>query len=54
MNWEFKIDIYTLPCVKQIANIGSSSRCYVMTWRSGIEVRWEGDPRGMGFMYAYD
>ena len=37
MNWEFGIDIYTLPCVKQIASgnllysAGSSVWCFVMT-----------------------
>ena len=37
MNWEIRIDIYTLPCVKQIASwkllysTGSSALCSVMT-----------------------
>ena len=37
MNWEIGIDIYTLPCVKQIASgkmlysAGSSALCSVMT-----------------------
>ena len=42
MNWEIRIDIYTLPCVKQTASgtllysTGSSAQCSVMTERSGI------------------
>ena len=37
MNLEIRIDVYTLPCVKQIANrkllysTGSSTLCYVIT-----------------------
>ena len=37
MNWEIRIDIHTLPCVKQIASwkllcsTGSSAQCSVMT-----------------------
>ena len=36
-NWEMRIDIYTLPCVKQTASgkllysTGSSARCSVVT-----------------------
>ena len=42
MNWEIRIDIYTLPCVKQTASgtllysTGSSAQCSVMTERSGM------------------
>ena len=37
MDWEIRIDIYTLPCVKQITSgnllysIGGSAGCSVMT-----------------------
>ena len=37
MNWEIRIDIYTLPCVKSLASgnmlysTGSSAWCSVMT-----------------------
>ena len=37
MNWEIGVDIYALPCVKQIASgnllysAGSSARCSVMS-----------------------
>jgi len=37
MSWESRIDIYTLPCVKQLAggrllhSTGSSIRCSVIT-----------------------
>ena len=40
-NWEIGIDIYTLPCVKQIASgnmlysTGSSARCSVFLWNGG-------------------
>ena len=35
MNWKMRMDIYTLPCIKQVAsgnllyNTGSSARCSV-------------------------
>ena len=54
-NWEIKIDIYTLPCVKQIArenllqSTGSSAQCSVMTYRGR---QWEGVPGGRGYMYT--
>lgn len=41
-NRESSIDIYTLPCVKQIAgekllyNIGSPVSCSVMTWKGDM------------------
>ena len=41
-NWEIRIDIYTLPCVKQIASgnllysTGSSAWCSVMTQMGGM------------------
>ena len=35
MNWEFGIDVYALPCIKQRASgnllSGSSARCPVVT-----------------------
>ena len=37
INWEIRLDIYTLPCVKRIASgkplwsTGSSAQCSVMT-----------------------
>ena len=49
MSWESRTDIYTLPCVKQIAggkllhSTGSPIRCSVITWRGGIG--WGGGPR---------
>ena len=49
-NGETRIDIYALPCVKQIASgnlmysAGNSARCSVMTQMGGSGV-WEGDPR---------
>ena len=42
MNWEIRIDIYTLPCVKQVASgnlvysTGSPARCSVMTQMGGM------------------
>ena len=39
LNWESKIDIHTLPCIKQIASekllysTESSAQCSEMTWR---------------------
>ena len=50
MNWENNIDIYTPPCVQQIAdkkllsNTGSPAWCSVMTWRGGMWGR-EGDSK---------
>ena len=44
-DWEIRTDIYTLPCVKQIANgkllysTGCSAQCSVMTWKGGMGVR---------------
>ena len=52
MDWENNIDIYTPPCVQQIAdkkllcNTGSPAWCSVMTWRGGIGGR-EGDSKGL-------
>ena len=43
MNWESRIDLYTLLCVKQIARVklpystGSSVWCYVIASRGGVE-----------------
>ena len=57
MNWETRTDMYTQPCVKQIASenllhsIGSSARCSVMT-ETG-EVGRGGDLRGKGYIYIY-
>ena len=56
--WESSIDIYTLPCVKQIASgkllygTRSSARCSVMTYRGGMG-GWEGGSRWRGYMYKY-
>ena len=42
MNWEIGTDIYTLPCVKQIASgnllysTGSSVQPSVVTWMGGM------------------
>ena len=58
MNWEIRIDIYTLQCIKQIASgkllygTGSSVQCFVRIWRGGLGVP-EGDSRGRGYMYTY-
>ena len=58
MNWEVRIDIYTLPCVKSIVSgnllysTGSSTQCSVMTHMGGMG-GWEGGPRGRGYMYTY-
>ena len=47
INWESRIDIYTLLRVKQIAsgnllsNTGISAPCSVMAWGWGVQ-RWEG------------
>ena len=47
MNWESSIDGYTPSCIKQVASgrqldsIGSSARCSVMTYRSGMGRRRE-------------
>ena len=44
INWEIRTDVYTLPCVKQIASrkvlysTGSSVQCSVMTWRGRMGV----------------
>ena len=49
MNWESSADIYTRPCVQQIAggkllySTGSSAQCSVMTNRGGREAQEEGD-----------
>ena len=43
MNLEIRIDVYTLPCIKQIASwkllysTGSSALCSVMTYRTGVQ-----------------
>ena len=52
MNWEIRIDVYTLPCVKLIASgkllhsTGRSARCSVMTrwvgWGVGERSKREG------------
>ena len=47
MNWKIRVDVYTLPWVKQTASwkllyrSGGSTWCSVMTWRSktGVEGR---------------
>ena len=45
MNWKIRVDVYTLPWVKQTASwkllysSGGSAWCSVMTWRSGMGVR---------------
>ena len=56
MNWEIVIDIYTLPCVKQLVG----TFCIVQGVNSvlcgdldGWDGGWEGDPRGRGYMYTY-
>ena len=42
MNWEIGIDIYTLPCVRQVASgnllysTGSTVRCSVVTYMGGM------------------
>ena len=52
MNGESSIDIYTLPCVKQIAgekllyNTESPAWHSVMTWRGGMGWRKETHERG--------
>ena len=58
-NWEIRIDIYTLPCVKQ------SYREHAIKHRKRRSVLcdnldgcdggggWEGGPRGRGYMYTY-
>ena len=46
---EYSINVYTLPCVKEIASgkllqtTGNSARCPVTTWRGGREVQGGGD-----------
>ena len=58
MNWESSLDIYILPCVKQITskklihNTGSSAWCSVITLRDWIW-RWKGGSRGRGYMYTF-
>ena len=45
-NWESRIDIYTLPYVKQMASgkllydTGSSTSCSLIIWKGGMEVGW--------------
>ena len=57
-NWEIRIDIYTLPCVKQIASgnllysTGSSSWCSVVTYMGGMGVGVEGRSKREG-IYVY-
>ena len=57
MSWESRIDIYTLPCVKQLAggrllhSTGSSIRCSVITSRGGTG--WGGGPREKENRYSY-
>ena len=38
---------------KLIQSAGNSAWCFVMTWRDGMVVGWEGGPRQRGYMYAY-
>ena len=59
LNWEIRFDINTWPFMKQIANgklvysTGSSVPCSVMTQMGGMGRRWEGVPRGRGYVYTY-
>ena len=58
MNWESRIDIYTLPCVKQLAsgkllyNTESSALCsdHLDGWGGR---GWERGSRGRIYMYSY-
>ena len=56
MNWESVTDVFTLPCVKQIAsgnplyNTGSSAQCFVMAKRIGMG--WE-EAQEKGDIYIY-
>ena len=58
MNWRSKIDIHTVPCVKQIASVkllystGSSVWYSVMSSGIGGGGCEEGS-RGRGYMYTY-
>ena len=55
MKWETRIDIYTLPCVKQIASrnllytAGSSAGCSVVTEMDGMGER----PRRRGDTHTH-
>ena len=56
-NWEIRIDMYTLPCVKQI--VGGKllyprelSQVLCNDLRSGMR-GWDRDSRGRGYTYAY-
>ena len=57
-NWEIKIDIYTLPCVKQVASgnllysTGSSAQCSVMTQMGGMGGGVRGTSKREG-IYVY-
>ena len=56
---ESSIDIYTLPCVKQMASgkllysIGSSAQCSVTTYRDKMGVGDGNEAKGRGYMYRY-
>ena len=58
-NLESSIEIYILPCVKQIASgkllykRGSSAWCSVMTWRSGVVGGREGGSRRRRYIYTH-
>ncbi|SBO33677.1 hypothetical protein ANAPC2_01422 [Anaplasma phagocytophilum] len=58
MNGKITIDIYTLPCVKQIASgkLLYSTGCSAQYWLCGDlegRVGGKGGPRGRGCMYMY-
>ena len=52
-------NIYTLPCVKQMASgnllysTGSSAWCSVMTSKCGMRGKWEGGSRQRGYKSTY-
>ena len=55
MNWEFGIDVYALPCIKQRASgnllSGSSARCSVATEMGGMRgCGREVDSKGWEYM----
>ena len=53
MNWEIRIDICTLPCVKQW-KAAIEHRELSLVLGGDLGLRWgEGSSRGRGYMYIY-
>ena len=57
--WESSTDVYTQPCVTQMASgkllhsAGNPSQCSVMTWRAGMGGRGGRSTRERIYIYIY-